>query len=137
MRETSSNMSHETALQNNSNKKLLRDRLKRKIQSISCAKRQRCVVRRTHSPKNAPFVFPPTSLVKELPEGNSDRSNVQVPLLPPTVEGILEAAKSTIIAFPSETVYHVGCRVNDMEAIRTCEYLLLHTALQNLSNLSF
>lgn len=115
-------MSNDTASKS-TDKNLLRNRLKRKIQSLSSAKRQRFAVRRTHSPKNAPYIFPPTELDKALPEGNTDKSSVRVQLLPPTVEGIVEAAKSSIVAFPSETVYLVGCRAHDTDAIRKCEWI--------------
>ena len=117
--------------------------------------KRRGLVRRTHSPKTIPsptlFSLIANVTKAESGEGESLKEGVksnedclEVPLLPPTVEGIAQAARFIrglkvdfdkvqpggtdgsadrgIIAFPSETIYLLGCNASDVNAIRMCEF---------------
>lgn len=99
---------------NTQEKALVLNSLKRKIPNGKGLAKRRVVVRRTHSPKNTPSAFFPPVLA---PPSENTLSNVDAVLVPPTIQGINKAARSSIVAFPTETVYLVGCRAQNKEAI--------------------
>jgi len=114
---------------NNQETTLVLNSLKRKIPNGKGLAKRRVVVRRTHSPKNTPSAFFPPILA---PPSKNTLSNVDAVLVPPTVQGISEAARSSIVAFPTETVYLVGCRAQNKEAIQML--MLVKEQLQGKSH---